>query len=1526
MSGSLADTNGNSVTSNINSNSGTWKDSIGRTSLTINNDTTNHLTTYAYPDTGGVSQTWTMHYIARDVRTAFGCANTSEYAQSSIYLPSSLDLPGGNGSYTFEYETTPSYPTSTTGRISKVNLPRGGWIQYVYSGANCADGSPMQLTKTINDGTTSHSWTYTRTANGDGTWKTVVNAPSNDIELAFNANGVPTDEKIYAAALGGAVLQEVQTTYVNYTPSRTTTIAGGKSKTVDYSYDQFANRSAMYEYDWNSTTTYLRTTLNSYVTDPAYLNAGLVDLVSSQTILQGGPTGTPVSKTQYFYDKKNSDGTADNDSGNIAITCQSGAAAHDDTNYGCTSTSPRGNLTKVVQYTDAVNSAGVIKTYYGYDSLGNLLQTKDPRGNSTTVSYADNWDGTSSCSVASAFAYPTVIANALGQSQTSSYNRCTGRVVKTQDPNSQITTFTYSDSLLRPTNVGYPDGGGLGYSYTSTQTTVQVVGGTSTTTTTDGLGRTTHVQTVDGTVDYSYGYDGQGATQSVSNPHQSGSSPSTTTHYDALGRRTGVDYADGTSHSSISYVDNCSTATDAASHGRKLCTDALGRVSQVYEDPNGANYLTSYQYSGLDNLTDVVQNGGAHRLFLYDGLSRMIAANNPENTSSQQLAQLSCGTAQSWTTCYSYDNNGNLTSQTDNSNTTIAAQYDTLNRLTLKQAPGISNVYGYDTGSWVHNGIGRLVWATNSSTADEIFSYDSMGRLNWQSSWRPSSPNHSDNIMTAVYDSAGNMTDLTYPDGRHVHQTWNAGHLSQVNYADLNGTAVNYPYVSSASYMPDGSPQSMTLGNGVQISYGKNSRGQLSSITATNPQQPFNGQTFLSKQYCYTPDCSMSMGNNGNVVHIQNTLNSGKTQTYGYDSLNRIASAQTSDLSINQSFNIDAWGNMSANGTPSSQYLFNGLNQISANSFSYDPAGRLTTINLGAGNTTYGYDADGHMVNVNGGSTASYAYDAVGQRARKDGGGDWTEYTYFNGQPVAEKHADGSWSDYIFANGQRIARADSYDARLHLSGVNCDSSQCGNRSSAANLPTGSGYVVQNGDVLHFRQYQSGSAQGGLMIGFTDGTGTNWYAVDRDGQQLNNDGYKNIWHERTQDMSAYAGKTISGIAILNEVTSGTGQFDLYFGDISITSTTGKVLTVYNRQQGLSLSPYAMFNTAGVTNLTAVQENPQWYLTAQENNTNYYVADHLGTARMELAGGGWPVWSGEFAPYGQEINPQPTPNHYKFTGQERDSETWLDTFQFRSLNSTMGRWMSPDPYLGSMDITNPQSLNRYSYVGNSPLKFIDPSGLDEADPTTGFCAAEYTYEQCYGGGWGWGWDGGGGDGGGGIAASPQKPPAPDTPEGTGQPDWNDPWNEHIGLRQGMSLPGGGLGDLLGLPSGGCEFGVCAAPSSFGPGSWSSGAYPNGNDPSDLDLFGGFYDALKEAIFGKKPSAVCVQEATAFANKYDVASRKVPYGNISTGIDVARALRAKSLLDLTSAFYTSYAGDKALSDAAYASALRKCMSEGR
>lgn len=62
---------------------------------------------------------------------------------------------------------------------------------------------------------------------------------------------------------------------------------------------------------------------------------------------------------------------------------------------------------------------------------------------------------------------------------------------------------------------------------------------------------------------------------------------------------------------------------------------------------------------------------------------------------------------------------------------------------------------------------------------------------------------------------------------------------------------------------------------------------------------------------------------------------------------------------------------------------------------------------------------------------------------------------------------------------------------------------------------------------------------------------------------------------------------------------------------------------------------------------------------------------------------------------------------FTGKQRDGESGLDNFEARYDSSVLGRFMSPDtPRLSEK--TDPQTWNLYSYVSNSPLARIDPTG--------------------------------------------------------------------------------------------------------------------------------------------------------------------------------------------------------------------------
>jgi RHS repeat-associated protein len=109
-------------------------------------------------------------------------------------------------------------------------------------------------------------------------------------------------------------------------------------------------------------------------------------------------------------------------------------------------------------------------------------------------------------------------------------------------------------------------------------------------------------------------------------------------------------------------------------------------------------------------------------------------------------------------------------------------------------------------------------------------------------------------------------------------------------------------------------------------------------------------------------------------------------------------------------------------------------------------------------------------------------------------------------------------------------------------------------------------------------------------------------------------------------------------------------------------------------------------------------------------HYYFSDQLESTSVITDPTGFIQQLYYYYPYGGlAYSSGSDPNHYKFTGKERDAESGLDNFGFRYNASTMGRFMTPDPAgMMAVDIGSPQTLNRYAYVLNNPLSFVDPFG--------------------------------------------------------------------------------------------------------------------------------------------------------------------------------------------------------------------------
>ncbi len=113
-------------------------------------------------------------------------------------------------------------------------------------------------------------------------------------------------------------------------------------------------------------------------------------------------------------------------------------------------------------------------------------------------------------------------------------------------------------------------------------------------------------------------------------------------------------------------------------------------------------------------------------------------------------------------------------------------------------------------------------------------------------------------------------------------------------------------------------------------------------------------------------------------------------------------------------------------------------------------------------------------------------------------------------------------------------------------------------------------------------------------------------------------------------------------------------------------------------------------------------------------HYFLGDHLGSTRMQVTpiAGQSTVTVEEdldYTPYGITAGATAT-DHYQFTGKEFDSESSLDYFGARYYGSSVGRFTTSDPLVMSSDrLIDPQALNLYAYVRNSPLMLTDLTGM-------------------------------------------------------------------------------------------------------------------------------------------------------------------------------------------------------------------------
>lgn len=825
---------------------------------------------------------------------------------------------------------------------------------------------------------------------------------------------------------------------------------------------------------------------------------------------------------------------------------------------------------------------------------------------------------------------------------------------------------------------------------------------------TDGLGRLVRVDEPDkdsGNLDdgngnpvqpTSYAYDVLGNLLTVTQGSQTPRSFS----YDSLSR---LGSASNPESGTINYTydndGNLLTKTDARSVVATYVYDPLNRVtSRSYSD---STPTVTYSYDpnityGKGRLASVSSSVSSYSYSSYDATGKVLAG-------SQTLG------SQTYSLSYGYDLSGHLTSMTYPSGRTVSYAYDNLGRTSnFSGNLGDGTTRTYSTGI-TYASAGQMTqeqFGTATAIYNKLF-YNSRGQL------------------------AEVLASTTGSDS-----SWNRGKIindysDQCSGVSCNGTNNNGNLRKQTTYVPNNEQNTSSTSWYQQYDY--------DSLNRLQRVHEYTGNTNLDWQQEYVYDV---WGNR--TVHQTNTFGtgipkpnfsvntannrlgvpSGQSGTMTYDNAGNLITDTYSAAAVTRAYDAE---NRMTSETQANNYV--------AGSYSYDGDDRRAVRNVNGVVTWQVYGLGGELL-------AEYAQNGAATSPQK-------EYGYRNGQllitaeagtasapppsglavtpPASGANVTLNWTAASGATNYRVERK---GAGGSFSSIGTTSSTTVNDSSASN---GSAYlykVCAADGAGNCTSSYSNIVLGARFNFPTDSTVTT-IADDSTGINVTTMKLEHITELRT------AVNAVRGLAALSAATWAHPTLTRYVSQINkddvqeLRTNLDEALTAL----GIQTSAYDDSTLSGAPTGTLIKGVHIRQLRERATsgiggsggaagpaiNIHWLVADQLGTPRMIFDQGGSlaTVSRHDYLPFGEELGASvggrttgmgfsvTDGSRQKFTLKERDIETGLDYFGARYYANTQGRFTSVDSVAGYL--SNPQSLNRYSYVLNNPLKFVDPTGM-------------------------------------------------------------------------------------------------------------------------------------------------------------------------------------------------------------------------
>lgn len=504
--------------------------------------------------------------------------------------------------------------------------------------------------------------------------------------------------------------------------------------------------------------------------------------------------------------------------------------------------------------------------------------------------------------------------------------------------------------------------------------------------------------------------------------------------YDAYNRVIAEEYNQIESTKQYDPEGNLISETDRNGNVTQYEYDALNRLARtIYADGGEAQMV----YDALGQLIEEIDTLGNKTLYTYDGTGRQTSmtdalgneysyaydANDNRTSMTDPLGRI---------TQYEYDANDRLVKTVYSDDTSISQAYDALGRrISITDQNGSSTEYKYD-------GVGRLIEVIDPLVQSTRYEYDEAGNkiaqidaLGRQTDW--------------LYDERGRVTARILPMGQQETFTYN--NTNEVrSYTDFNGEVSNYGYWQSTPWLNTRvGAHTETYrydSHGNQLA-SKNDAGEfLRAYDAMHrlieEQQP-SGAVLV---YDYDTQ--------GNRLSVVTTLpndeagDEAEAALYTYDALNRLSSVTDATGGITR-YEYDAVGNQTHIHYPNglvSETEYDALNRktavstkdadgnvLSRYAYSLDNTGRVLSITEDSGRvSTFTYDTLYRLSTESISSpnapdySASYAYDAVGNRISREENGLVNTYLYDANDRLL---SDGTYTYTYNPQGSLLTKTDT---------------------------------------------------------------------------------------------------------------------------------------------------------------------------------------------------------------------------------------------------------------------------------------------------------------------------------------------------------------------------------------------------------------------------------------------------------------------------------------------------------------------